>query len=112
MVSMDERRSKPRYRITQFLKLGLLEDTFLHAKGKDLSETGLACFTDEYIEPSTQVFIMLSLDGDDLESFIKCEGMTIWCTELDDKEYEVGVEFTRLFEVDRKKINRYFRSSD
>jgi hypothetical protein len=109
---MDERRDKPRFRIAQFLKVGLLEESFLEAKSKDLSESGLACFTSEYIEPSTQVYLMLRLEEDDPDSFIKCEGMTIWCTELEENNYEVGIEFTRLFEVDRKKINRYFQPND
>jgi c-di-GMP-binding flagellar brake protein YcgR len=106
----EERRQYPRYRIDQLIELSFGRETFLNAEGMNMSEGGLLCVTDSYVEPYSSVFLMLGIPvNEDAEEYyeVKCEGIVLRCNQQNGSGYYVGIRFTDIMDFDREKIQKF-----
>lgn len=108
----EERRQYPRYRIDQLIELSFGRETFLNAEGVNVSEGGLLCLTETYVEPYSSVFILLGIPSDESGQDyyeIRCEGIVLRCDQLNSSGYRVGIRFTDIMELDKQKIDKFVR---
>ena len=106
----EERRQYPRYRIDQLIELSFGRETFLNAEGVNMSEGGLLCVTDAYVEPYSSVFLMLGIPVDEKASEyyeVKCEGIVLRCNQQNGSGYCVGIRFTDIMDFDKDKIQKF-----
>lgn len=108
---LEERRKFPRFEIEQMIELSFGKESYLHAAGVDISETGLLCESSEYVEPLTRLYLMVGLSANDYEKQkITCEGIVLRSFEQDGR-FSIAVNFTTMQEEDRKKLNNYMESA-
>lgn len=105
---MAERRNEIRFSIDQMVELSFGRETFLHATGLNLSKTGLLCATDSYLEPYSQVSLMMSIPVGSQTHRLSCDGIVVR-SEIEDKQYLAGISFTSLVEEDSKILAAFLR---
>lgn len=104
MMTSDERRSKQRFDVCQFVDVSFMREEFIHVEGVNLSEDGILVKGDRSVEPYTKIFFMLNLgDGGDP---IKGEGLSIRC-ELSEGKYYIGVKILELKHKDRLRLRSF-----
>ncbi len=102
----DEKRRTPRFRIHQMIEIQFSKETFILSKGINLSENGLLCITEKYIDPYTKIFIMLEIPLKHETFTLKTDGVVIRSEETGG-EFYTGIEFTSLFGSERLNIRKY-----
>ena len=103
-----ERRHEDRFSIDQMVELSFGRETFLHATGINISKTGLLCATDSYVDPYSQVSLMLTLPADPEPYRMSCEGIVVR-SEVEESQFLAGISFTSLEEADTKALASYLR---
>ena len=101
---------RSRFRIDQLIELSFGRETFLNAEGVNVSEGGLCCVTDSYVEPYSSVFLMLGIpENEDASEYyeVKCEGIVLRCNQQNGSGYYVGIRFTDIMDFDRDKIQKF-----
>lgn len=91
-----ERRKESRFTIRQAVELQFGKERFIHLRGYDLSKGGVGGVSDEPIEFSAQVYLMIEVSMDDQRGTISGEAQVNHCTPRDDGTYFVGLEFVEL----------------
>jgi len=102
----EEKRKHPRFEINQLVELDLGRETFIHAAAANLSEGGLLCHTDEYCEPYTRVFLMMTLALTGGDRIIKCEGVVVR-SEKEGRHWETGISITSMDSASRKIFDEF-----
>ena len=106
---MEERRKYPRFTINQFIELSFEKETEINAQGINIIEAGFMCHTDEYVDPYTKLFVLLSLNGNSNVQQISVEGMVMRCMKKG-KNYETAVEFVEITDDNRQRIRKFIKS--
>lgn len=103
----QERRRSIRYELKQLVQLGFGREIFINAEGNNISRYGIGCSTDQPIDLYSKMFLMIQLKPDDDASIIKTEGIVVRCDRMADGSFDVGVEFTDLFDSDKRKLDEF-----
>ncbi len=107
-MAEKERRKFKRFAIAQFVEMSFTKENFIRATGINLSEAGILCETSEPPEPYAQIYLMLTTpDGKDTAEI---EGVVVH-TEKVKTKYKVGVEFTHVYDEDKKIIRKIIKSA-
>jgi c-di-GMP-binding flagellar brake protein YcgR len=104
-----DRRRSDRFTIHQMIELSMSRETFFMAEGKNISEHGILCVSDEYIEPYKKVFLMLSFPEGTDNYILQSDGIVIRCDKTDDG-YAVGINFTDIDPTDKERLREYIQS--
>ena len=115
-LSNVDRRTHPRFQINQMIEVSLGREKSLRVTGQNISEGGLLCESDQFVEPYTNVFIAIESPRDEAgaEAFrLRIEGVVLRCEEIStfisNKLYNMGIEFTGLFDDSIEKLQRFVR---
>lgn len=106
-----ERRHEARFSINQMVELSFGRETFLHATGINISKTGLLCATDSYLEPYSQVSLMVTIPIEPEPHRMSCEGIVVR-SEVEETQYLAGISFTSLDEEDAKVLASFLRKQN
>jgi c-di-GMP-binding flagellar brake protein YcgR len=119
---LEERRRYPRYPTKlpiQFSVLGEEPDPKRKLGKywtKDVSQSGMRFESNRKLEKGTRISIGLHIIKESFSDFvtqdpIQVEGKVIWDKEYEDEpgNYELGVEFSNLLEIDQKRIQEWFQ---
>ena len=106
-MNSEERRSKQRFNVHQFVDISYMKEDFIPVEGINLSETGLLVRSDSPVEPYTKIFFMVSL-GDDEEP-IKGEGVSIRCEESEGSFY-IGVQVIDMKDSDKLCLHSFLEN--
>ena len=106
----EEKRKHPRFHLDQLIQVGPFRETYVHARGINISENGMLYSTYEPCELYQQVFAMISFDYGDKKETIKCDGAVIRMEEHDGK-YKVAVNFESMDDDNRAALKRYLKKS-
>lgn len=102
----SENRKHPRFEINQLVELDIGRETFIHADAANLSEGGLLCYTEEYCEPYTKVFLMMTLKLESRERIIKCEGVVVRSVK-EGRRWNTGISITFMDNASRKIFDEF-----
>ncbi|MBI4978091.1 MAG: PilZ domain-containing protein [Spirochaetes bacterium] len=97
----SEKRRSPRFIIHQIVKLEYGRQEIIYAQGKNISITGILCYSTSCIELQSRAYIMFSIP--DHNELVQCEGVVVRCT-AHGEGYVIGIEFSELSEKDHKLI--------
>ena len=103
-----ERRHEDRFSIDQMVELSFGRETFLHATGINISRTGLLCATDSYLEPYSQVSLMITIPVEPEPHRMSCEGIVVR-SEVEEAQYLAGISFTSLADEDAKVLASFLK---
>lgn len=103
-----ERRKSTRFDIAQFVEVSFTKENFIKAEGINISESGILCETAEPPEPYAQIYLLLPTP-DGKETF-ELEGVVVRAEKVKSK-YHVGVEFTHLYDEDKKMIRKILKAA-
>jgi len=102
----DEKRQHPRFEINQLVELDMGRETFVHADAVNLSAGGILCKTDEQVDPYTKLFLMMTLNLQNRERIIKCEGLVVRSEKAGD-QWDTGISITSMDEASRKIFEEF-----
>jgi len=105
----SERRVAPRFSIQQMVELSYGREEIVHASGINLSKTGLLCSTDSYVEPYTEVSLLMQIPESAGEHRIECEGIVVRSEERNGR-FVTGISFTSLPEEDAKALAGFLKA--
>jgi len=103
---MEEKRSAPRFRINQLIGYFPNREEYLWAEALNLSRGGLSCSSAEAIDPLTNVFVMLSVPGENSERIIRCEGFVAH-SQMAEGRCLFGIRIQRVSDEDRPYLDAY-----
>lgn len=89
--------------ISQIVLLGLFREEWIHAKTVDLSRTGFRVRAEEQIDPGSELYVQLDVDGEQVMAW----AVVIHSHHLDSGEIEAGCEFTRFQGSSRSQLEEY-----
>ncbi len=82
-------------------------ERWVHAQGVDLSITGFRCRTVEDLDPSTSIYLLLSLDED---TEITADAVLIHTDLAGDGMFEAGFAFTNFYGSSKRDLEEYLRN--
>ena len=106
-MTIDERRSKQRFNVSQFVDISFMKEDFIPVVGLNISENGLLVKSDRPLDPYTKIFFLISL-GSDAEP-IKGEGLSIHSDE-EDGQYLIGVQIIDMKYQDKLKLKAFLEN--
>lgn len=106
-----ERRRVARFKIRQLVEITFGRELLVRARGFDISELGLRCTTDVYLEPSTVVSLEIALSEGDDSRTIRCDGIVVWCQE-GEAEFTTGISFGALKPEEREALSLHRSAED
>ncbi len=89
--------------IEHVIELSYGRESFVNARGLNLSKTGLLCTTDTYIEPYTTVFLAINVPAGPEGQTINCEGIVLRSTE-EEEGYTTAISFMSFREKDAETL--------
>lgn len=98
-----ERRRTPRFSIRHLIELSFGKETFVRAKGLNISSSGLLCTTEPPIELYTRVFLSLTFPGKNGDEIINCEGIVVRSDQSGD-EHATAIVFTSFQPEEAEKL--------
>ena len=117
-LSGADRRRYPRFHINQSINVSIGREKSLIVSGQNISEGGLLCECDEFVEPYTHVFVVIEsppMDGGqetEREPYrLRVEGVVLRCESVpsvvSSSVYNMGIEFTGLFDDSIEKLRSF-----
>jgi Tfp pilus assembly protein PilZ len=107
MAKGKDQRST-RFPITQLVDVSNNKEDFYHAQGINISETGLLCETDEALDIHSEIYIMLTIDGE--EEALELQG-SVSRVEKKGKKFQVGIKFNELIEEDLELLEKFIQAN-
>ncbi len=109
-VSGPEKRSSTRYTIDQLIRIDMDRETYVHARGINISMRGVYCELDEQVDIPSQVYMMLLLDkGTDKEVAIRCEGEVMRESVSNGRQF-AAIHFTSIHPDDQRRFEQFLSS--
>lgn len=105
----QEKRNWPRFAVSQMIDVRFDRERWIHARGIDLSATGLRCRTAQELDPGASIFLMLALGG---EREFSADAVLIHTQEVGPGEFEAGFAFTTFHGSSRETLLTYLDSLD
>lgn len=109
LEGMDEKRKSPRFKMKQLIGFQANVEEYLWAEGVDISPLGISCFSNEPIDPNTNVFFMLSLSHEGGESSVRGEGYVLRSEKVGDR-YRFGIKIDHIFDQDKANFQTFLES--
>lgn len=106
---MQEKRRHPRFRIDQMIEISFGKENYFTAMGVNLSEGGLLAQSLLPAEPSSRMFIMLSLDQGGPP--ISCEGIVVRSDQTAEG-WNLGLKLVEMDPRDRERLNAFLSEAD
>lgn len=103
VAETTDRRRAERVGISQIVLLGLFREEWIHAKTVDLSRTGFRVRTEEQIDPGSELYVQLDVDGDQVMAW----AAVVHSRQLESGEIDAGCEFTRFQGSARSQLEEY-----
>jgi hypothetical protein len=112
MAEQSERRMKPRFVMNQLIELSIDRETFVPSRGVDVSEEGVRCIAEGYLEPYSRVYVMFTIRYDEKEEIIRAQGIVTNCQEesKEDETYALGIKLIDMLDDEKAKILRYIET--
>jgi len=104
----EEKRKHPRFHLDQLIQVGPFRESYVHARGLNISECGLLCSTYEPCELYQQVFAMITFDYGDRKETIKCEGVIVRIDEHEDK-WKVAINLEGMDDTGKAALKKYLK---
>lgn len=82
------------------------KENYVPVSGANVSEGGILCECDEYIEPHSKLYIMFELPGKNGSYKITCDGLTVR-SDLVKGKYITGIQFTDLNKDARTHLKKF-----
>jgi hypothetical protein len=105
---MNEKRKQARFTINQMIEISVSKEKHIISQGLNISEGGIFFKTDQELDPTARLFIMITLSGDDEEKTFHCEGSVVRC-EKKGKEYVAAMQFGDICMDDKGWIKKHLK---
>lgn len=105
----EERRRACRFTIDQMVELELGKESVVHASGINLSSTGLLCKSDYFMEPGTEVSVVLTVPSASGSHTVSCDGIVIR-TERGRGRHLTAIQFMTLAGKDVGALEAFLES--
>ncbi|HKK49571.1 MAG TPA: PilZ domain-containing protein [Alkalispirochaeta sp.] len=102
-MESTERRRAERVTISQIVLLGMFREEWIHAKTVDLSRTGFRVRAEEQIDPGSELYVQLDVDGEQVMAW----AAVVHTQDLPSGEIEAGCHFTRFQGESRAQLEEY-----
>ena len=106
----EERRKAPRFTIDEMIELDFGRESVVHASGLNLSASGLLCKSDYYMEPDTEVSLVLTIPSDSGEHTISCDGVVVRA-DRGKGRHLTAIEFMSLADKDVGALDAFLANS-
>ncbi|HUX19807.1 MAG TPA: PilZ domain-containing protein [Spirochaetia bacterium] len=106
----EERRTARRFTIDHMVELELGRESVVHASGINLSGSGLLCKSDIYMEPETEVSLLLTIPSESGEHTVSCDGV-VTRADKGKGRYLTAIHFTSLADKDVGALSAFLGSS-
>jgi len=103
-----ERRRDARFSVDQIVEVSFGKEAFVHGTGINLSKTGVLCKTDSYMEPYSQVSLLMTVPVGPEGHRFTCEGVVVR-TEREGGDYLTGISFTSIDDEDSRKLQNFLK---
>jgi len=104
-----ERRKTPRFHLDQLIQVGPFKESYVQARGLNISENGLLCETDEPCDVYQQVYAQISFDIGEKHRIIQCEGVVLR-NEKHNRKWKVAINFEDMTDENRSVVRSYSRN--
>lgn len=101
-----ERRRAPRFSLEQVIEMSYGHESFVNARGVNISKTGLLCTSDSYLEPYTTVVLTIKVPSGPEGQILNCEGIVIRSTE-ENGGYTTAISFMSFRGQDAETLNAF-----
>lgn len=105
----EERRTARRFTIDEMIELELGRESVVHASGINLSSTGLLCKSDYFMEPETEVSLVLTVPSESGDHTISCDGIVVRC-QRGKGRHLTAIRFIALAEKDVGALEAFLGS--
>lgn len=105
---MEEKRRQKRFNIFQMIQMSIGKEKFIQCEGLNISKSGMLFKTNAKLDQSARFYMLFEVELEQGKYEIRCEGMIVRMKEIDDS-FEVGVQFSDLFEDDEKILEMYIQ---
>ncbi len=95
----EERRTAPRFTIDQMVDLEFGRESVIHASGINVSTSGLLCKADYYMEPDTEVSLVMTIPSESGDHTVSCDGIVVRCDKGKGRHL-TAIRFTSLADKD------------
>ena len=103
MAESTDRRRAERVNISQIVLLGLFREEWIHAKTVDLSRTGFRVRAEEQIDPGSELYVQLDVDGEQVMAW----AAVVHTRDIESGGVEAGCHFTRFQGKSRSQLEEY-----
>jgi hypothetical protein len=106
---MEEKRTAPRFKLNQLIQYGDNREEYMWAEGVDISRGGISCVANESVDPYTEVFFMLRVQGPVGEHDIRGEGSVTY-SRFEGGKYRFGIKMERIYDEDKPYLDDFIAS--
>lgn len=101
-----ERRKTPRFHLDQLIQIGPFRESYVQARGLNISENGLLCETGEPCDVYQQVYAQISFDIGKQHRTIECDGIVLR-NEKHGGKWKVAINFEDLSDESRSVVKSF-----
>lgn len=105
----EERRKARRFTIDEMVELELGRESAVHASGINLSSCGLLCKSDYYMDPDTEVSLVLTVPTESGDHTVSCDGIVVRCQKGKGRHL-TAIQFISLGEKDVGALEAFLGS--
>lgn len=106
----EERRKARRFTIDEMVELEFGRELVVHASGINLSATGLLCRSDCYLEPATEVSLVLTVPSGSGSHTVSCDGVVVR-SEKGKSRHLIAIRFTSLADKDVGALSAFLKGT-
>ncbi len=108
---MEEKRRADRVNIYQMIQLFYGKENIISSEAVDIGKFGMKCKVSEEMVHHSRFFMMFDIPIKNEQYQIKCEGVLVHSTKVDDG-YEIGVSFADILPEDQEKLEEFIQDLD
>lgn len=106
----EERRTARRFSIDSMVELEFGRESVVHASGINVSSSGLLCKSDYYMEPDTEVALVLTVPCESGSHTVSCDGVVVR-SDKGKGRHLTAIQFTSLADKDVGALTAFLGSS-
>ncbi len=106
----EERRKARRFTIDHMVELDFGRESVVHASGINVSSSGLLCKSDNYMDPDTEVSLVLTVPSESGDHTISCDGVVVR-SDRGKGRHLTAIEFISLADKDVGALEAFLASS-
>ncbi len=105
----EERRIARRFTIDSMIELEFGRESVVHASGINLSSSGILCRSDHYLEPETEVSLVLTVPSASGPHTVSCDGIVVR-SDRGKGRHLTAIEFISLADKDVGALSAFLES--